>query len=77
MNEIFGAAKSRGQRKEAPCVTCRESLRRGLLWMGGGDYLECPDCGGTGTLVLYEKKVEPPRHFAVNGFKPVTLQKRG
>jgi hypothetical protein len=79
MSEIFAAngKPSRGQRREQPCVTCQTSTRRGLLWLGGGDYLTCPDCDGTGTLVVYEKKVEPPRHFAVHGFKPVTLQKRG
>jgi hypothetical protein len=59
-----------GQRKERPCPTCRESLKKGYLWLGGKDYLACPTCGGSGTFVMYEEKVTPPKSFAVNGLKP-------
>ena len=26
------------------CPTCAGSTRKGLLWLGGNDWLECPDC---------------------------------
>ena len=56
-----------GQRKEARCPTCLHSLRRGLLWLRGKDYVECPDCGGTGTFVMYEQLVTPGRSILVPG----------
>jgi hypothetical protein len=59
-----------GQRIDKPCPTCRRSLRKGHLWLGGKDYLECPDCGGTGNFVMYEQAITPPKHIAVNGLKP-------
>lgn len=57
------------QRKESPCPTCRTSVRKGLLWLRGTDYLECPDCQGTGTFVCYERLVVPPRSILVPGLK--------
>lgn len=61
------------ERKEMPCPRCQRSARRGLLWLGGKDYVECPDCGGTGTFVIYEHRVTPPRHIAVHGLRDRTL----
>lgn len=63
-------ARQRGERIERWCPTCAPSSRRGLLWMGGGDYLRCPDCNGTGTFTMYEQLKTPPRHFLVQGLKP-------
>ena len=40
------------------CPVCAGSLRPGLLWLGGGDYLECPSCDG-GTLTINEYKLRP------------------
>lgn len=47
-------------RREQPCPTCSRSLRRGLLWLRGSDYVECPDCEGTGVWRYYEQRVVPP-----------------
>lgn len=42
----------------ADCQTCAGSTRKGLLWLGGGDWLECPDCGGTGVFTYDESRVQ-------------------
>jgi DnaJ-class molecular chaperone len=39
------------------CTTCKG---RKLLWLGGKDYVECPDCEGTGSILMYEEKKPPP-----------------
>jgi hypothetical protein len=53
------------------CPTCRHTEKGpGLLWLGGSDYVECPDCAGTGTFVMYERRITPKRIIAVNGWKP-------
>jgi hypothetical protein len=69
------------QRKEQRCPTCdgrklvpldrtgRLCLQRGLAPGTCGDWLECPDCGGTGTFRCYEQRITPPRHIAVHGLK--------
>ncbi len=44
---------------EAPCTTCIGTSRRGLLWLGGSDYLECPDCGGTGVMQMIAERFTP------------------
>jgi hypothetical protein len=38
-----------------PCSQCRQ---RGTLWLGGGDYLECPDCDGRGYIEVQEHRVQ-------------------
>ena len=48
-------------RVEIPCATCRT---RGRLWLGGGDYLECPHCEGRGHYDLVEARIEPAKIFA-------------
>ena len=51
-----------------PCPTCRQSSRRGLLWLGGGDWLECPDCDGSGLFTCHEQRVAPVnRTISVGG----------
>ena len=44
---------------EQRCELCAASSRKGLLWLGGGDWLECPDCGGTGTAQFYADIFNP------------------
>jgi len=42
------------------CPTCQGSIEPGKLWIGGGDYVDCPDCVGTpGRVELVETLVEP------------------
>ena len=53
-------------RHETPCPTCWTSPRRGYLALGP-DWLECPDCEGTGTFVCYEQRITPPTHFLMKG----------
>jgi endogenous inhibitor of DNA gyrase (YacG/DUF329 family) len=57
------------QKIARPCPTCRTSLRRGLLWLRGRDYLECPECQGTGIFVMYEQRVMPKTRILVPGQK--------
>lgn len=59
------------ERKDSPCPTCRTSRRKGMLWLSGKDYLECPDCGGTGTFTMYEHLVTPGRSILVPGLKRI------
>ena len=63
-----------------PCDMCAGSLRRGLLWLSGNDYLECPQCGGTGTVACVEQRVQARvRTVFMAGQKPhveVALPKR-
>ncbi len=61
------------QRKTGPCPTCLRSTRRGLLWIGGNDYVICPDCGGTGTFVCYEQRITPGRSIQVPGQRDTRL----
>jgi len=60
------------QRKTGPCPTCLRSARRGLLWLGGNEYVECPDCGGPsgghpGVFLYYEELIVPGRSILVPG----------
>lgn len=43
----------------ARCPTCIRSTRSGLLWLGGRDWVECPDCGGTEVLEFHEERFTP------------------
>jgi len=58
---------------ESPCPTCYYSDKKGQLWLSGKDYLECPDCEGTGIFILYEQRVQPKRHILVPGLKNGSL----
>jgi hypothetical protein len=48
------------QKLRMVCSTCK---RRGRLWLGGKDYVECPHCDGTGVIELVEARVEPPKIY--------------
>jgi hypothetical protein len=41
-------------------VTCQLCQGRKRFWLGGRDYLECPDCGATGMIVIFEEVKKPP-----------------
>lgn len=41
------------------CPTCQFSTREGLLWLGGGDWLTCPTCDGTGVGKGVEYRYTP------------------
>jgi len=41
-------------RHDLPCSVCRG---RGRLWLGGADYVECPDCDARGRIVIEEFRV--------------------
>ena len=59
-------AKGSPQRTRVRCPLCLAALRPGLLWLGGRDYLTCPDCDGTQWVTLYEQRVpRPPARFQV------------
>lgn len=47
------------------CRTCNGGRHRGLLWLGGRDYVECPDCNGTGIFELVERLDVPTRHSII------------
>lgn len=49
----------RGQKIIQRCPTCIYSLKKGHLWLGGNDYLKCPDCNGTTEFIMFERKVTP------------------
>jgi len=63
--------KQRGQRIEQRCPTCLTSDRKhcGMLWLGGTDYMTCPDCNGTTRFVMWEIIVVPGKSFRADGFK--------
>ena len=44
------------------CVACNAS---GRLWLGGNDYIECPNCKGRGGAVKEQRKV----HVVLDGVK--------
>jgi len=63
-------------RHEAECPTCADSARKGLLWLGGKDWVECPSCGGTAILQLNEYRYTPKeRTVFVPGLRPHTERK--
>lgn len=41
------------------CPTCVLSTRKGLLWLGGSDWTECPDCAGTGDVEIIAERFAP------------------
>ena len=41
------------------CPTCAGSTRMGLLWLGGDDWLECPDCNAIGAVEVVEERFAP------------------
>ena len=53
------------------CDFCRRSEKPGYLWLGGKDYVECPQCDGDQRMTILEQVVLPGRIFAVGG-RPLT-----
>jgi hypothetical protein len=49
-----------GQWHRVRCSLCAGSMKKGQLWMGGRDYMDCPDCEGTGIFKYHEERVQPP-----------------
>jgi DnaJ-class molecular chaperone len=54
--------------KEVPCLDCRQvgfhkhclaCKGKGVLDLGGGDYVECPECQGTGGLLRRRTHTAP------------------
>jgi hypothetical protein len=45
------------------CDFCKNSQVKGHLWLGGGDYVICPQCDGTQEVIMLECKVEPDKIF--------------
>jgi len=61
-----------GQKIVQTCSTCQGKKYLPLdnkvgQAFGNRDWLECPDCGGTGEFVMYERRVEPKRIFVMGG----------
>ncbi len=55
--------------KQSRCGLCEG---QGKLWLGGKDYLECPDCGGKGVVTYDETRVRhKDRLISIPGLKPV------
>jgi hypothetical protein len=45
---------------------CPDCGGRRLIWMGGGDYLECPSCDATGEVTVIEERLgKMPPHVRV------------
>lgn len=40
-----------------PCDFCSKA-KPGWLWLGGADYVECPDCEATGKVECIEYRVK-------------------
>jgi hypothetical protein len=40
-------------------IRCGLCNARGRLWLRGGDYLECPDCLGSGKVPVVEERYRP------------------
>ena len=51
-----------------PCDVCSQSTRRGLLWLGGGDWVECPQCVGTAKIEVIQKECPPTGRLFIPGF---------
>lgn len=55
------------QRLRLRCDFCASSGKPGHLWLGGKDYIECPQClgagGQIGVLELVEQFIQPGKVF--------------
>jgi hypothetical protein len=54
---------------ETPCQTCTGSTRKGLLWLGGNDWVECPDCVEGLTPVVAERFTPRERLVSIPGLR--------
>lgn len=60
----------------ARCQTCADSTKPGRLWLGGVDWLECPDCAGTTVVEFDESRYTPrERKVFIPGIAPHTERK--
>lgn len=48
-----------GKSHKHRCPTCAQSTRKGQLWLGGDDWLVCPDCDGTTVMEAVEERFTP------------------
>ena len=46
-----------------PCDICARSTERGWLWLPGGDWVLCPQCGGSGFITGEEMRFMPTRRI--------------
>ena len=57
-HERSGKVRSAGRMTKTmlPCDMCGA---RGKLWLGGRDYLECPQCEGAKKIPVIEEQFKP------------------
>lgn len=55
------------QRVTLVCDMCAGSSKPGYLWLGGSDYVECPQCFTTRTIPLVEQRIIPGKTFVSRG----------
>lgn len=61
---------------EARCPTCAGGTRGGLLWLGGDDWLTCPNCNGTQRIELIEQRFAPvERTISIPGVGTLAVPK--
>lgn len=59
-------------RIKTPCLTCSGSTRKGMIWLGGTDWLECPNCID-GVMEVHESRFTPKeRTVFIPGLRPYT-----
>lgn len=49
------------------CDLCGRSSKPGYLWLGGSDYVECPQCGGDKKMDIVERLIVPGLTFVSRG----------
>lgn len=54
------------QRLFIRCDLC-SPRKRGYLWLGGGDWVECPQCNATGKVEVIEEHVTPRGKVFISG----------
>lgn len=55
------------QRVTLVCDMCQGSSKPGYLWLGGSDYVECPQCFTTRTIPFVEQLIIPGKTFVSLG----------
>jgi hypothetical protein len=48
---------------DEPCPVCRAARYPGRLWLGGREYVDCPECEGTGRLTGFIQYFGPTVTF--------------
>lgn len=43
---------------QAFAIRCKQCGGKAKLWLGGDDYLECPQCLGAGTIAVQQHNVQ-------------------